>query len=148
MKCRALQKIFFIIGFTCTITHRTCSIIHRLKNVSGNTPNQSYFMHETDIIDNPVTHSQANFLKAPSLSNFENLSLFLIRSKEQKCLGIWRCFLKYLLFWVSLDLLPYSPIRGKNVLPTKNFYLHLPPPKCFPHPLYHRWGDSHTFKSV
>ena len=28
-------------------------------------------MHETDIIDNPVTHSQANFLKAPSLSNFQ-----------------------------------------------------------------------------
>ena len=32
-------------------------------------------MNETYVIDSPVTHLQTNFLKAPNLSNFENLPL-------------------------------------------------------------------------
>ena len=99
MKFRVLQKNIFIIFFSCTITRRTCSITHRLKNVSGNTPNQSCFMHETDTIDSPVTHSQNNFYKGPQHFKFGNISL----QQEVRCIivrasrgGFWNiCFCEW-----------------------------------------------------
>lgn len=85
--------------FSCTIIHKTCSIIHRLNNVSGNTLNQNYFIHEAYVIDSPVAYFQINFLKAPNVENFENLPLQqkLMSTNFSACRGVFRniCFCQW-----------------------------------------------------